>query len=63
MVTVKRHWPYKIECGPECPDKFVRGIGKLTDPIRHYLRCSWALQPDLLQTDRSQSQPVDIDSR
>ncbi len=73
MRTVKRHWPYKIDkCGPHCPEKIVRGIGKLTDPIRHYLRCTWALQQDLslgekteslLQTDRSQSQPVDIDSR
>ncbi len=72
MVTVKRHWPYEIKCKPDCPYKFVRGIGKLTDPIRHYLRCTWALQPDLfpiekteglLQTDRSKCQPVDIDSR
>ena len=69
--TIRRHWPYKIDCSHQQVEKFVRGIGKLKSPIRHYLRCTWALQKDLslgekteglLQTDRPQCQPVDIDS-
>lgn len=69
-ITVKRHWPYPIKkCGPDCPEKIVRGIGDLKSPIRHYLRCQWLLQLDLLQentnqdlrqTDRSQSQPANV---
>ena len=60
--TVRRHWPYKIDCSHQQVEKFVRGIGALKSPIRHYLRHTWTLQTELLQTDRSQRQPVDIDS-
>ncbi len=64
LTTVRRHWPYKIDkCGPHCPEKIVRGIGDLKSPIRHYLRCTWALQPKLLQPDRTESQPVDVNPR
>ncbi len=59
--TVRRHWPYEIECSHQQVEKFVRGIGKLKSPIRHYLRYTWTLQTELLQTDRPQCQPVDID--
>ena len=68
--TVKRHWPYPIkDCGPDCPEKIIRGNGDVQSPIRHYLRCQLLLQMDLsregtdrglLQTDRPQSQTVNI---
>ncbi len=60
--TVRRHWPYKIDCSHQQVEKFVRGIGALKSPIRHYLRHTWTLQKELLQTNRPQRQPVDIDS-